>query len=127
MTAVAATEYDLKGSSINRHSKPPPPGKAAQPGKVKTRKDNDFTQPLRIKAWPKGRWRWRWHAHACTQPDLAERLTHQLNMDTAFLASKNIMDYSLLIGAQPPFIPRPRDTALISVRPHCGAALFRHR
>jgi len=65
-------KYDLKGSRI---------GRTAKAGSS-VLKDNDFHIPLELKK------------------DDRDRVLKQLEADSKFLSSRNIMDYSLLVGVQ---------------------------
>jgi hypothetical protein len=67
--------YDLKGSSVDRHGDRHPTTL-----RVKVFKDNDLIEKIRI------------------GPVAAQGLREQLQRDSAFLQSLNIMDYSLLVG-----------------------------
>lgn len=66
--------YDLKGSWVNRQSG----GMWSKPGKVL--KDLDLNYMFQ------------------TSPTVGRELARQLEQDAVFLASKNLMDYSLLVG-----------------------------
>ncbi|CAG9463849.1 unnamed protein product [Pedinophyceae sp. YPF-701] len=66
------TRYDLKGSTHGRFTK--------NPTATSTLKDLDLTESYVL------------------EPRWQERLLHQLERDTEFLARMNIMDYSLLLG-----------------------------
>eukprot|EP00466_Bigelowiella_natans_P019452 jgi/Bigna1/128099/aug1.5_g2807 len=63
-------KFDLKGSTINRST---PPGSS-------TMKDNDLREGLHVRK------------------ETADQILRQLQADSQFLASLNIMDYSLLLG-----------------------------
>jgi hypothetical protein len=76
--------YDLKGSSVDRHGDRHPTTL-----RVKVFKDNDLIEKIRI------------------GPVAAQGLREQLQRDSAFLQSLNIMDYSLLVGVVQCTEPNP--------------------
>mmetsp|Transcript_24052 Transcript_24052/g.38661 ORF Transcript_24052/g.38661 Transcript_24052/m.38661 type:complete len:615 (+) Transcript_24052:216-2060(+) len=89
-------KYDLKGSRVNRTGK-----KGSS-----TLKDNDFHIPLELTT------------------EARSRVLRQLQADTHFLSSKNIMDYSLLVGVQNYTYKTDDDKKLNNVSSHSSLEIL---